>query len=657
MRRSLTALIRPQQLHRLNAPATAIDGGAADDLFSANSRISQLARMGRLEQARKMFDEMLDRNSISWNAIVAAYFQSGRPEEARRLFDAMPPPLRNTASWNGMVSGYVKTRQLHEASAFFDAMPERNVVSWTAMLRGHVEHGSVGEAEALFRRMPARNVVSYTVMLGGLLREGRVEEARHLFDEMPHKDVVARTSMVAGYCQAGRLSEARALFDEMPKRNVVSWTTMMVGYAQNGHVDIARKLFEVMPERNEVTWTAMLSGYLHAGRSETALELFHAMLENPPPPVATCNAMILGLGQNGEVAAAEELFQSMAEKDEGSWSGMIKVYERNGLETEALRAFSAMQAAGQRPNFASLVSVLAVCAALATLRHGRQVHAAVLKSHFDGDLFVVSALITMYVRCGDLGNSKKVFSIFPAKDTAMWNAMITGHAQHGLAWEALAVFSDMRCAGVAPTTYGGKVEEGRSFFRSMAKVYSVEPKTEHYACMVDMLGRAGLIEEAVETIQKMPMEPDAVVWGSLLGACRTHKNLAVAEKAARELRKLEPGGAGHYVLLCNIYAAGARWGEVAELRQAMRARKVSKSPGCSWIEVEGKVHVFTGDGGAAVAAMRSTERSPPCWSDWEGGSGRRGTSPTGASCSTTWTRSRRSRAWGTIARSSRWPTG
>ncbi|MQL97698.1 hypothetical protein Taro_030394 [Colocasia esculenta] len=593
MRRSLLGF-RP---HNVAAKTSS----SSSAILSANARIYQLGRLGQVEAARRMFDEMPHRNVVSWNSIVAVYFQNARPAEARSLFDGMPP-IHNTASWNGMVSGYVKNGRLDEARAFFDAMPEKNVVSWTSMVRGYVQEGDVAAAEALFQQMPERNVVSWTVMLGGLLQEGRIDDARRLFDAMPEKDVVARTSMIAGCCQVGRVPEARALFDDMPRRNVVSWTTMMTGYAQNGNVDVARKLFEVMPERNEVSWTAMLTGYLQAGRPDEALELFERM---PEKPLATCNAMILGLAQNGLVAEAKRLFTMMPESDEMTWSAMMKVYERNGRELDVLDTFTSMQKAGMRANFPSLISVLTVCASLAILDHGRQVHAEVVKSHFDFDLFVVSALITMYVKCGDLIKARKIFDMFPSKDVAMWNSMITGYAQHGLGAEALDVFSDMRLVGMAPDditfvgvlsacSYTGRVKEGKKVFESMQGVYSIEPKTEHYACMVDMLGRAGHINEAVDLIDKMPMEPDAIVWGSLLGACRIHKNVEVAEVAVKNLMRLEPKNAGPYVLLSNIYASRGKWGDVAELRKVMRVRSVSKSPGCSWIVVEKKVHMFTG---------------------------------------------------------------
>ncbi|PSS03096.1 Pentatricopeptide repeat-containing protein [Actinidia chinensis var. chinensis] len=568
--------------------------------ISANSQIAWYARLGQIENARQVFDNMPHKSVVSWNSIIAGYFQNYQPKEARHLFDKMPE--RNTVSWNGLISGYVKNRMVKEARRVFETMPERNVVSWTAMVRGYVEEGLISQAESLFRQMPERNVVSWTVMLGGLIQDRRINEARQLFDRMPVKDVVARTNLIAGYCQEGRVDEAREIFDEMPRRNVVSWTTMVSGYVQNQKVDIARKLFEVMPEKNEVTWTAMLMGYTQCGRIEEASELFDAM---PIKSVVACNAIILGLGQNGEVVKARKVFDQMKEKDDGTWSAMIKVYERKGFELEALDLFSMMQRQGVRVNFPSLISILSVCASLASLDHGRQVHAQLLRSRFDSDVYVSSVLITMYIKCGDLLKAKQVFDRFSPKDTIMWNSIVTGYAQHGLGEEALQLFQEMYSSGIAADdvtfigvlsacSYTGKVEEGLEIFESMRTKYLVEPETEHYACMVDLLGRAGRLKEATNLIDNMPVEPDAIVWGSLMGACRMHMNLDLAEVAAKKLLQLEPKNAGPYILLSNMYASKGRWADVAELRKNLRSRKVSKLPGCSWIEVEKKVHMFTG---------------------------------------------------------------
>ncbi|GMH13122.1 hypothetical protein Nepgr_014963 [Nepenthes gracilis] len=572
---------------------------------SYNSHIYRYSRLGKIVDARQVFDKMPNKSITTWNSMISSYFQNYQPREGRRLFDSMPE--RDIVSWNNLISGYVKNRMVDKARQVLDTMPERNVVSWTAMVRGYVQEGMIMEAESLFAQMPLKNIVSWTVMLGALIQAGKIDDARKLFDKMPEKDVVARTNMISGYCQERRLVEARELFDEMPNRNAISWTTMIDGYARNQKVDVARKLFEVMPAKNDVCWSAMMMGYVQSGRIEEAWELFEAM---PVKSVRICNEMILGFGQNGEVAKARNIFDDTKERDEWTWSAMIKVYESKGLELETLKLFTLMHHEGIQSNFPSLISVLSVCASLAGLDHGRQLHAELIKSQFEDDVFVSSSLITMYAKCGDLVKAKMVFERFAWKDVVMWNSIITGYAQHGLGTEALQLFRQMCFGGIVPDevtfvgvlsacSYSGMVKEGREFFNSMKSNYQLEPGTEHYACMVDLLGRAGLVDEAMDLINNMPVEADAIIWSSLLGSCKIHMNMDLAEAAAKKLLQLEPKNSGHYTLLSNIYALKGRWHDVNDIRRKMKARKVSKLPGCSWILVEKKVHVFSGGSGEA----------------------------------------------------------
>ncbi|XP_031479211.1 pentatricopeptide repeat-containing protein At1g56690, mitochondrial-like [Nymphaea colorata] len=604
--------------------------------IGANSLLSWYARHGKIESARQVFDEMPERSTISWNAMISGYFQNGKVEEARHLFKTMLPAQRNTTTWNGMIAGFVMNGQLGEARRLFDKMPERNVVSWTAMMRGYVQEGIVREAETLFREMPDKNVISWTVLMGGLIQDGRIDDACELFRQMPEKDVVARTNLLCGYCQCGRVREARELFDEMPKRNVVAWTSMISGYCQNAMVDLARKLFEVMPEKNEVSWTAMLTGYTQCGRIDEAFELFKRM---PNKSLVACNAMIMGYAQNGKFLEAQKLFNRMDEKDDASWAGMItayaqsgmvdmarrlfeetderspaiwgamiKAYGRNGFEVEAMNLFREMVEVGNRANHSIFVSILSVSAGLAILDHGRQIHAVILKSQMDMDVIIASALITMYIKCGNLDKARQVFYRADRRDIVMWNSMITGHAQHGLGEEALRIYNEMCVSGILPDdvtlvgvlsacSYTGKVREGWQLFESMRDKYRIEPKMEHYACIVDMFSRAGCLEKAMELIKEMPFEADPIVWGALLGGCRTYSNIEIAEIAARKLMQIEPMNAGPYVLLSNMFAAKGRWEDVEELRKVMKERNVQKMPGCSWIEVDKRVYIFAGGDG------------------------------------------------------------
>ncbi|VVA90386.1 unnamed protein product [Arabis nemorensis] len=582
---------------------------------SANAKITHLSRTGHVHEARRLFESYKYKSVSSWNSMVAGYFANRMIRDAQLLFDEMPE--RNIISWNGLVTGYLKNGEIEEARKVFDEMPEKNVVSWTAMVKGYVQNGKVDVAETLFWKMPEKNEVSWTVMLHGFIKDGRIDDARKLFDMMPVKDNIAKTSMVLGLCREGRVDEAREIFDEMSDRNVITWTTMLTGYRQNNRVDDARKLFDEMPEKTEVSWTSMLVGYTLNGRIEDAEEIFEAM---PMKSVLSCNDMIVGFGKKGEIAKARKVFDSMKERDDATWRVMIQMYERNGFELEALHLFALMQKQGVRPTFSTLISVLSACASLASLHHGRQIHTQLVRCQFVDDVFVASVLMTMYIKCGELVKSKLIFDRFPSKDIIMWNAIISGYASHGLGEEAVKVFCEMPLsnstkpnevtfvATLTACSYAGMVEEGIKIFESMEPVFGVRPITAHYACMVDMFGRAGRFDEAMKLIENMTVEPDAAVWGSLLGACKTHSQLDLAEFAAKKVIEIEPENSGTYVLLSNIYASQGRWGDAAELRKVMKTRMVRKSPGCSWIEFGKKVHAFTRGGISSHPEQESIEK-------------------------------------------------
>ncbi|KAM3265198.1 hypothetical protein P3L10_002192 [Capsicum annuum] len=299
------------------------------------------------------------------------------------------------------------------------------------------------------------------------------------------------------------------------------------------------------------------------------------------------------------------VFDRLMEKDDATWSAMIKVYERKGYELEALDLFHRMQVEGFRPNFPLLISILSICASLASLNYGREVHAQLIRTDCDDDVYVSSVLITMYIKCGTFVMAKLIFDRFSPKDVVMWNSIITGYAQHGLGDEALEIFREMCSLGItadevtfvgvlSACSYTGKVKEGQEIFESMNSKYQIERGTAHYACMVDMLSRVGRLNEAMDLINNMTVETDAIIWGSLMGACRMHMNLDLAEVASKKLIQLEPENSGPYVLLSNIYASKGKWTDVASLRKLMQSREVVKSPGCSWLEADKKVHMFSG---------------------------------------------------------------
>ncbi|XP_057816041.2 pentatricopeptide repeat-containing protein At4g02750 [Cryptomeria japonica] len=537
------------------------------NLSSCNARITNYAKKGWIEDARKLFDQMPERDVITWTAMVSGYSQNGRVDDARNLFDKMPQ--RNVISWTAMLSGYVQNGRIEEACILFSQMPEKNVVSWTTMLAGYIQEGKLELAHDLFDRMPEKNVVSWNAMITAYAQKGGIETARKLFDEMPERDIISWTSIVAGYAQNGRICDARKLFDRMPMRNVVSWNAMIAGYAQNGEVDVARQLFDKMSERNLESWNAMIAGYI----------------------------------ENDKLHDARHLFDIMPARNVVSWTAMITGYAQSEERGEALKIFSEMQRSGAIPSRVTFVNILSACASLAALEQGKQLQGYATQMGLQRDVFVGSALVSMYAKCGCIDNAREMFDEVPARDVVSWNAMIAGYAQHGYGIDALNMLEEMQKAGIKPNdatfigvltacSHAGLVDEGLRFFESMEKVHCIIPRADHYACMIDLLGRAGRLEEAKGFVYNSRCEPNPSMWGALLGACRIHGNIELGKLAAERLFELEPENSGTYVLLSNIYAAYDRWEDAKKMRTMMKHRGLKKQPGCSWIEVKSKVHTF-----------------------------------------------------------------
>ncbi|KAL5221448.1 hypothetical protein ABZP36_026161 [Zizania latifolia] len=318
---------------------------------------------------------------------------------------------------------------------------------------------------------------------------------------------------------------------------------------------------------------------------------------------STFNTLITAYARAGLVADARALFDEMPERNAVSWSAMVNGYVQAGDGREALGLFTQMQAKGVRPDDTVLVGVLAACAQLGVLEQGKWVHGYLKANDITITVFLGTALVDMYAKCGEMQLGLEVFKRMKEKNVLAWTTMIKGLAMHGRGSEALTLFSQMESLGVKPDdiafigalcacTHTGFVDKGRELFNSMVRKYGIKPKIEHYGCMVDLLARNGLLTEAREMVEKMPMKPDALIWGALMAGCRFHKNVELAEYVIKHWIELEPDKSGAYVLLGNIYAASGRHASAREIRHLMRKKGVDKTPGCSTVEIKGIIHQF-----------------------------------------------------------------
>ncbi|CAK8566036.1 unnamed protein product [Lathyrus sativus] len=319
--------------------------------------------------------------------------------------------------------------------------------------------------------------------------------------------------------------------------------------------------------------------------------------------VVTWNSMLAGLVRRGEVGVAEKMFDEMPHRDVISWSTMIMGYVQNGDLEDGLECFRLMREKGIRPNEAILVTVLSASAQMGLLGCGRFIHSTIESLRFRITVPIGTALVDMYAKCGCIEESRALFDRMLKKDIWTWNVMICGLASHDRAKEALALFHEFIREGFSPVNVtfvgvlnacsrAGLVSEGRHYFKLMVDGYEIQPEMEHYGCMVDLLARAGLIDEVVRLIETMTVAPDPVMWATLLDACKIHGLMEMGEKIGNKLLKLDPTHDGHYVQLAGIYAKARKWEDVVRVRRLMVERVDNKVAGWSLIEAEGKVHRF-----------------------------------------------------------------
>ncbi|KAL5542363.1 hypothetical protein UlMin_010073 [Ulmus minor] len=602
------------------------------NLKPLNSKISNYMRNGFVDEAQKLFDEMPQRNVVTWNAMIRGCFLNGCLDNALQLFGQMPE--RDVVSYNTVIAGLMQCGDVDGAWRVFEEMGFRDVVSWNSMVAGYVRNGMIGEAVRVFDAMPLKDVVSWNLVIGGLVICGDCDLAEEYFKQMNVRDVASWTIMIKGLASAGRIFEAREMFEHMPMRDVHAWTGMMIGYIENGYIDIALALFQKMPERNFDSWNELVNGLVKNRRVNDAMKLFmkmpekcqktwnsilvefirkgfirgaHALLEkNPYSDFVSWTNIIVGYFEIGDVGSAIEIFRLMPIRDATTYNVMIFGLGENDHGEEGLKLFVRMTETGPTPDKATFTSVLTICSDLPALQLGWQTHALVVKTGFENFVAVCNAMVTMYARCGNMDSAMLEFSFMPSRDVISWNSIICGFAHHGNAEKALKIFRQMRSEAVDPNhitfvgvlsacSHAGFVDLGRYLFDIMRQEYSLQPTNEHYTCLVDLLGRSGLIDEAMSFLDQMQangIEVPASVWGALLGACRIHKNTEVGKIAGERILDMEPNNSGVYLILAEMYLGCGRRKDAERIWTRMKATGVKKQPGCSWIELNNSSHIF-----------------------------------------------------------------
>ncbi|KAK7395444.1 hypothetical protein VNO78_16002 [Psophocarpus tetragonolobus] len=464
------------------------------------------------------------------------------------------------------------------ATSAFAHMEKPNALAYDSLIRGCIHCCCSDQALVYYMHMLRNNVMptsySFSSLIKActLLRDSAFGKAvhGHVWKCGFHSHVFVQTTLVEFYSTLGDVGGSRRVFDDMSERDAFAWTTMILAHVRDGDMDSAGRLFDEMPEKNMASWNTMIDGYAKLRNAESA----------------------------------ELLFNQMPARDIISWTTMMNCYSRNKRYGDVITLFRDMIYKGMIPDEVTMTTVISACAHLGALDLGKEVHLYLMLHGFNLDVYIGSSLIDMYAKCGSIDTALLVFYKLQNKSLFCWNSIIDGLASHGYVEEAIKMFREMERKRIRPNavtfisiltacTHAGFVEEGRRWFKSMAQDYCITPQVEHYGCMVDLLSKAGLLEDAIEMIRNMTLEPNSFIWGALLNGCKLHKNLEIAHIAVQNLMILEPSNSGHYNLLVSMYADVNRWNEVAKIRTTMKDRGVEKrSPGSSWVEINKRIHLF-----------------------------------------------------------------
>ncbi|XP_011627723.2 LOW QUALITY PROTEIN: pentatricopeptide repeat-containing protein At4g33990 [Amborella trichopoda] len=536
----------------------AFKAGCKVDVFVASSLVHMYAKCRALDDARQAFDEMPVRDIGAWNAMISAYCQNGQAAEAVGLFEEM----RAAALSNGLHLDSVTV------ASVLPAFPPIGDV-----MRGRLVHGCSEKC--------------------GLVG-----------------DIYVSNALIDMYAKCGFLADAQQVFDEMEQRDVVSWNALISAYEQEGDPLSTLDLYAEMKcdgfSPDELTIVSLASacvliGDCLRGRSVHGYIMRHRFGRED---VFVGNAIVDMYAKAGRTEDARKAFEEMPRRDVVSWNTMITGYAQNGLAEESIELYNRMlQCSGFPPDQGTLVSVLPACSHVGAFQQGLRIHGLAVRMGLESDLFVGTCLIDMYAKCGRLNEASCLFEHVPKKSSVPWNAIISGHGVHGHGHKTLKLFEEMQKEGVKPDhvtfvsllsacSHAGLVDQGQRCFDKLLHDHNVAPTCKHYACMVDLLGRAGRLEAAHDLINSMPMRPDASVWGALLGACRIHGDLKLAGHVSKKLFELDPQNVGYYVLMSNIYATASKWEGVAKVRSLAMEQGLKKTPGWSSIEVSSHVHVF-----------------------------------------------------------------
>ncbi|KAB2626998.1 pentatricopeptide repeat-containing protein [Pyrus ussuriensis x Pyrus communis] len=618
--------------------------GFGSDLYIGNAVIDMYCRFGELGKARQLFEQMPERDIVSWNTVISGYSSNGYWEEAlenfRRLrMDGLLPDSFSISGVlpacgglvdvkegqivhaliekigvhadvlvsNGLLSMYFKFGWLKDAQSLFEKMVVRDSVSWNTVICGYSQLGLFKDSINLFKQMVNEftpDLLTITSVLRACAHLRDLRLARYVHDYMKRSafqfDTMANNILIDMYAKCGNLLASQEVFDHMECRDAVSWNSLINGYFLNGYSDEGFNLFKAMKSSvkpDSVSYVMILSistqladvdkgKMIHCDTVKLGFDL----------DVIVNNALVDIYAKCGKIKDSLLVFEIMEVRDVVTWNTIIAACIHYDDCSLGLRMIRRMRNEGVMPDAATMLGILPVCSLLAAKQQGKEIHGCILRLGFNSDVPVGNALIEMYSSCGSLENSIRVFEHMRKKDVVTWTSMCSAYGIYGDGVKAVRTFAEMEATGVLPDhlaflavifscSHSGLVEEGLAYFNRM-KNYKLEPRIEHFACVVDLLSRCGLLAQAEDFIHSMPMKADASIWGSLLSACRASGDTDIVARVSEQIIQLNSNDTGYHVLVSNAYAALGKWDQVRRIRKCMQAKGLTKDPGFSWMEIQ-----------------------------------------------------------------------
>ncbi|KAJ0112323.1 hypothetical protein Patl1_00843 [Pistacia atlantica] len=476
----------------------------------------------------------------------------------------------------------------------------QNVVSWNRTISKCLRNSQIIKAQSLFDKMPVKDIVSYNTILSGLNQSKNPEKVCQVFLEMERAGLKPNEYTLSIILSAVLNTELKVLVPQIHARiiclalnaSVFVGSALMKAYANAGDgVGLSKAFYEIL-NKDVTSWNALVSGYMELGCMHEAQKTFDTM---PEKDVVSWTTLVNGYIRNKRIKKARSIFNKITGKNVISWTVMISGYVQSERFVDALKLFVLMVKSDTMPNKFTYSSVLDACAGCCSLLVGQQVHSSIMKFGIPEDVILSTSLVDMYAKCGDIDAAFYVFESMQRKNLASWNSMIGGYGRHGLGKRALEEFERMKKMGVKPDEvtfvnllsacgHGGLVEEGEKHFDSMETKHGIQAEAEHYACMVDLYGRAGQLDKAEKLIKEMPFEGDVVIWGALLGGCGLHSNMKLGELAAEGISRLERHHPAVYSMLTKIHGENGAWNIVVKLRKMLNEKRVRKQKAGSWVE-------------------------------------------------------------------------